>query len=1305
MNWNEWHKYYDNLPNLQERLRIVREQIAAALDEFQPGLIQIVSICAGDGRDLLGILQNHPRRSDVAALLLDNNAESIALGKKSAEETGLAWQIRFLEADATLAKNYLGAVPADLVLLSGFLGHLRHADVPGLIGSLPMFCKAGGQAIWNRHLVLHDGHRQVPLIRDFFRKTDFEEIHFEKTDANGFAVGRARFTGRPKSLDSSRVLFEFVGLDKLLSAEELSNAKTTFNGEAKNHSSAKVGILPEAETSIPARFREMAALHPSRMALGGEAWRPTYAELDVATNRLANVLVSRGGKAGDRVALLMRHDSPLIAAALAVLKAGRIVVVLNPSEPPARLKQILDDAEPGLIVTDLPNENLAGQIAQKNQAVLCFENQNSGPAHNPEVKIAPADIAWLIYTSGSTGRPKGVIQTHRNIAHNVLRLSRGMSLSAEDRIVLLGSPSGGQGVATTWCALLNGAVLFPFPIAEKGAAGFKKWMLENKITVYVSSTSVFRSLAKTLDAADSFSDTRLVRFGSEAATVDDFAAFQKHFSDKCVLLNSLSSSETGNVTQHRFARNDTFAGSRLPVGLPVDGIEIFLSDENGREVRDGETGEIIVRSHYLSPGYWRNELLTAERFSENGDGVRAFRSGDLGRRLDDGSLVFMDRKDARVKIHGYRVEISEIEDALTQQSEVEAAIVSAGTAADGEARLVAHVVPRNGKAHSAETLRRELRRTLPAYMVPAAFVFLDKFPLTPHGKIDHEKLQQMAPSLSVLLPMEKPATGTEILLADIWKKVFGQDSIGLQDNFFDLGGDSLSASVVAAQVYAALKVELDLRIFADHSTLAALSLAIDRLHSAGHTKNSPEFVRAPRDVPLPLSFAQERTWKQSQTAEGSLGLTVACCHRIGGLLNVGVLRESMNHLVRRHEILRTTFDEIAGRLVQIVHPAEPVSLSLLDLAGTPEAEPKATRLFREQSRRAFDLKRGPLLRFMLVRIRENEHWLLRVNHHIISDAWSWKVFFRELALVYEARLDGETSPLPAFEPLQYGDYAVRQRNALHREGQTYKETIDWWSVLLSGEFRPVKLPFHRMWRSRHAAPADGFIRWGLNPETSRRLERMGREKGATYYMIRLAAFAALLSNKAAQSDVILGTYMTERNCVESQNMFGNFVNLVTLRFRCDHTRTFNEWLSVVRKTVSETQSHSEIRYEQLCEELRKRNVNPPEIGIIFSVAEHSAPVRFGGLEMTWLDQHIERMPWGFCVVFDQHNEGQHCQATFDARIYNPARVKDWVGRFARLLDAAAHNPDLSIGKLLAMSKKRQRSCPNTTASCSQNNSN
>ena len=1050
---------------------------------------------------------------------------------------------------------------------------------------------------------------------------------------------------------------------------------------------AAAGILAEAEASIPARFARMAALHPSRAALGGASWQPTYAELDLAANRRAHALISRGGGVGDRVALLLRQDAPLIAAALAVLKAGRIVVVLNPADPPERLKQVLGDSEPGLLVTDWANQDLARQIAQEHPRMLCFEELNSESAHPPEIKIVPGSAAWLIYTSGTTGRPKGVVQTHRNIIHNVLRHCRGMNLSASDEMVLLSSPSGGQGVATTWCALLNGAGLHPFPTAEKGVTGLKEWMTDHKITIFVSSPSLFRHFAKTLNDTDVFPDVRLVRFGSEAVTANDFSACRRIFPGQCVLLHSLSTSETGNIAQKRFTHDSKIAGGRLPAGWPAQGVEILLLDEEGREVRAGETGEIIVRSHYLSPGYWRNEALTAARFSvDQTTGAREFRGGDLGRRTADGALVFVDRKDAQVKVHGYRVELLEIENTLLQLPEVETAAVSARRTPGEDIQVVAHIVLREGGNSNAERLRRSLRKILPGHMIPARLIFLDKLPLTPHGKIDREKLRQTDPPLPAQPAAEETMTATEALLAGIWGKVFNRGPVGRQDDFFGLGGDSLDAAVVAAEVYAALKLEIELRVFNDHSTLAGLAAAMDRLLAAGRADPAPPLARAPRDAPLPLSFRQEDIWKCSQDAQGMLAYTMACSHLIRGPLNAGVLRDSMSYLARRHEILRATFDEAGGRLAQIVHPPERVELPLVDLAGLPGAQDKAEDIFRKEAAKLFDLKRLPLLRFTLVRIRENEHWLLRVNHHILLDGWSWKIYFRELGLVYEAKLRGAPPALPESEPLQYGDYAAQQRRGLDAPDRAHDEMLDWWSQLHQEKLPPLKLPFRRLWRSRHACPADGLIWWGLDPVISQRLEKVARQEGATYFVIRLAALAALLAEKAGPHDVVLGAYVSGRNRVELQNMLGDFANQVMLRLRCDPRQSFRQWLRQVRKSAAEAQARAAIPCERLREQLHSRGVSLPDIRVVFTVSEHTSPVCFGGLEVTWLKRRVEGMPWGFCITVDQHHDEHGCRASFDTRIYDPSRARKWLDRFVRLLDAASADPDLPVGKLLARSK-------------------
>lgn len=824
IDWNQWHTGYETSASLQARLKAVSEQITIAINDCPPGPIKIISLCAGDGRDILLALQNHPRRKDVSASLVDNHLESIERGRELALKTGLTKQIHFLHADAGLGETYADIGHANVVLLSGFLGHLRHGDALNLISKLPMVVKTNGSVIWNRHVVLHDGAEQVARIRGAFRSHHFDEEHFAATAEDGFAMGRVCFKGESAPLDAAQKLFEFVGIGEFLYSKDTSTPaiKTSPHDEMLDHASS---VELDAEKSLTECFEQVVETHGTRTAIGAGSWRVTYAELNATANSLAQSFLASGLKPGERVAVLMRHDGPMIATVLGVLKAGGVVLVLNSTDPEAHLRQILADAEPRLMVTDAHHGALAAKVVPNPSVVIHFEEHFPAPAENPNLKIAPGDLAFLIYTSGTTGRPKGVMQTHRNIRHNALRLSQGMRLTPEDKITLLASPSGGQGLSTFWCGLLNAATLCPFPAKEKEIAALKDWLKEHALTVYISSVSVFRHFMKSLRKTDVVAGIRLVRLGSEKATTADFALYRKHFSDRCVLLNSLSSSETGNVTQQRFTHAYEIQGAKLPVGWPAAEMEILLLDENGRQVGTDEVGEIHVRSRYLSPGYWRNDSLTAEKFSMDaaGDGWRRFRTGDFGRRDATGALTFMDRKDNRVKVNGYRIEISEIEDALNGLAEVEQAVVTARNVENGNTKLVAYVVPRARAENSATELRRKLNAVLPNYMVPGSFVFLEKFPLTAHGKIDRQALPAPADAKEAGRTILPPRDIVERNLVKIFESVLRVSPVSRRDDFFDLGGTSLQSVEAMKAIEEIFNVALPPSTLIDRSTIEELA--------------------------------------------------------------------------------------------------------------------------------------------------------------------------------------------------------------------------------------------------------------------------------------------------------------------------------------------------------------------------------------------------------------------------------------------------------------------------------------------------
>lgn len=1263
---------------LSARLRLVQAQLRSAIGACEPGPVRILSLCAGDGRDILGACEGHPRCRDVHAVLIDTDAVALQRAETWAAEAGMEGRMQTLCADATLAASYRGLPHADIVLVSGVLAHVSRASVPGFIRSLPMLVKTGGRLIWNRHLVLNHGSEHVSLLRELLHSTGFTEEVYELTSERGFAVSTARYHGDVLPLDEKRVLFEFVGLDRLLQDAESQNAW----GDAFDAAHAARETLVEA-------FERQATLHPHQPALSSDAWAWEYEALNHAANRLAAELVAMGGEVGDRVAILMSHDAPLAAAVLGVLKSGRIVVVLNPAEPPARHAQVCADCEPACIMADAEHHAAAVALAASVGKVVLVQGQLTGPpAPDPLAHIAPDDVAFIIYTSGTTGRPKGVMQTHGNVVHNAQRLSRTMGLGPGERLVLLASLSGGLGLSTLWCGLLHGACVCPFPTMTVGVTGLEAWMKRQSITVFVSSASIFRSFMRTLGQASVFPHVRMVRIASERATSEDFDLYRRHFSEDCLLLHTLSSSETGNITQMVIRKTDDVAEGVLPVGRPAEGVRVLVVDGQGNEVPRGEAGEIVVRSRHLSPGYWRDAGTTGKSFSNvpGEDDVREFRGGDRGRWDAAGNLVFLGRQDHQVKIHGVRVELAEVEAELLREPGVMEAVVRTDVSSLGELGLTAFVVRTPASTCTAEGLRQALASRLPGPMVPGVITFVVDPPVTSHGKVDRARLASVERSetMSASVLPEVQMTDTEKVLARLWADLFEVNHVGSEADFFQMGGDSLSATVMAARIDAVMGVRLELKAFTRFPTLDALAAELDRRRASGGTAARSRPVRGSRDGLLPLSFQQERVWRYSQTPQGSAGHTIRFCYRLCGPLDVQVLQDSLTCLSHRHEILRTTFETVDGVPLQVVHPPAEVALPVVDVSTAADPQGAARALVMQETQRAFDLASGPLLRFTLIRFGEREHWLLRVNHHIISDGPSWEIYLKELKTVFEQLSLGQEPSLPE-APVQYADYAAWQRDYFQKGSPAWESIIEQWVKELSGVPPELELPFRRPQPMPDADPHSGYLSVSLSGPAVRYLELAAREWRTTPYVLRLAGFAAVLAAETWQEELVLGTYVTDRDSVETQGMFGFLASLAALRLRWDPGRTFRDWVLHVRQVVGGVQERSGLTYEDVCDELRDRGMQPPEIRVIVKEGKEDERVMLGEVEVTHVPQRSFRtllptMPWGFTASFRGDGDGASISARFDARIYDPEAVCRMLGNVVKFFDALMENPGNPLGE-------------------------
>jgi amino acid adenylation domain-containing protein len=625
-----------------------------------------------------------------------------------------------------------------------------------------------------------------------------------------------------------------------------------------------------AQYSIVEGFERAAAAHRSRPAILSNLWQPTYDELNHCANRLAHKLLACPGAAGGRVGILMDYDSPLLAALLAVLKAGRIAVPLRSADPVEQLRQVIAHVEPGLLVTDSSHRHLASEIAPANCDVMDFvDHATEGSADNPDVRLSADAVAVLAYSSGSTGLPNALMITHGQIIEDIGRVSRGLEIVPQDRIAHFAAVNTLSAIKSSMLALLSGATLCPFAVAQRGIGHLADWLSEQQITVYISGTSFFRNFVKTLPDGRQFPHMRVVRIGGESGTASDFAAFRKHFRPGSVFIHGYAASEVGSIAQLRLTHDDPVPKGRLSVGLPFEGLEVSIEDDEGKTVAPGEVGQIVVRGNALAAGYWRNPALTANRFGQGSIG-RIFRGGDLGRFNDNGLLEYLGRTDSQVKVRGFRVMLTDVEDTVASMPGVEGAAVCAIEQPNETVRIVAYVVlnhdapanpapgqsPASLRDASISSLRREIRTILPDHMTPSEFVVVDRLPRTTTGKIDRQKLQQARPDdrrqvISSATPGAngEPRAKMREMLLTFWRAVLNRQDIGPDDDFFLCGGNSLAALDLFHRIENELHYQLPLTVLSEAPTVNLFAACLETA-AAGLVSNMARVNAAGRQRPL-----------------------------------------------------------------------------------------------------------------------------------------------------------------------------------------------------------------------------------------------------------------------------------------------------------------------------------------------------------------------------------------------------------------------------------------------------------------------
>ncbi|HBO3553846.1 TPA: pyoverdine non-ribosomal peptide synthetase PvdD, partial [Pseudomonas aeruginosa] len=796
------------------------------------------------------------------------------------------------------------------------------------------------------------------------------------------------------------------------------------------------------------------------------------------------------------------------------------------------------------------------------------------------------------------------------------------------------------------------------------------------------------AVACSADMATQQPALRYVIFGGEALDLQSLRPWFQRFGDRQPqLVNMYGITETTvHVTYRPVSEADLEGGLVSPIGGTIPDLSWYILDRDLNPVPRGAVGELYIGRAGLARGYLRRPGLSATRFVPNpfpgGAGERLYRTGDLARFQADGNIEYIGRIDHQVKVRGFRIELGEIEAALAGLAGVRDAVVLAHDGVGGT-QLVGYVVADSAEdaERLRESLRESLKRHLPDYMVPAHLMLLERMPLTVNGKLDRQALPQPDASLSQQA-YRAPGSELEQRIAAIWAEILGVERVGLDDNFFELGGHSLLATRVISRVRQEQQLDASLKALFERPVLEAFAQGLERTTDAVST-----IPLADRQQPLALSFAQERQWFLWQLEPESAAYHIPSALRLRGRLDVDALQRSFDSLVARHETLRTRFRLEGGRSYQQVQPAVSVSIEREQFGEEGLIERIQAIVVQP-----FDLERGPLLRVNLLQLAEDDHVLVLVQHHIVSDGWSMQVMVEELVQLYAGYSQGLDVVLPAL-PIQYADYALWQRSWM--EAGEKERQLAYWTGLLGGEQPVLELPFDRPRPARqsHRGAQLGFE---LSRELVEAVRALAQREGASSFMLLLASFQALLYRYSGQADIRVGVPIANRNRVETERLIGFFVNTQVLKADLDGRMGFDELLAQARQRALEAQAHQDLPFEQLVEALQpERNASHnPLFQVLFN---HQSEIRSVTPEVQLEDLRLEGLAWDgqtaqFDLTLDIQEDENGIWASFDyaTDLFDASTVERLAGHWRNLLRGIVANPRQRLGELPLLDAPERR---------------
>ncbi|AYX31225.1 amino acid adenylation domain-containing protein [Burkholderia pseudomallei] len=1029
----------------------------------------------------------------------------------------------------------------------------------------------------------------------------------------------------------------------------------------------------------------------------------SYTDLDARANRLAHYLRGQGVGPDTRVGLALGRGVEMMTGLLAILKAGGAYVPLDPGYASERLRAILDDSRPAIVLADAAGraalDALAGAppIADLHADASRWSALPSTP---PRVEgLTPRHLAYVIYTSGSTGQPKGVMVEHASVVNLWRALDEAIYRTHPSaRRVSLNASIAFDSLVKQWVQLLSGRtlVVVPEPVRFDGRRLLDA-IGRDRIDVFDCTPSQLALIEGARGPEDeAYPQVTLVGgeaigegMWSELASASSRTYYNVYGPTECTVDATLA-----RITAEHAPH----------IGGPLANVRAYVLNKRLSPAPVGVRGELYIGGAGVARGYLNRPELTRERFIDDPfvAGGRLYRTGDLARWRTDGSLEYLGRNDFQVKIRGFRIELGEIEAQLAKVAGVCEVVVlardsaaavhdsatenaapdapSPETATAAEKRLVAYYT---GDADVA-ALRAQAAQHLPSYMVPSAYVRLDAWPLTPNGKLDRRALPAPADDAYARAEYEAPQGAREEALAAIWRDLLHVERVSRHDNFFELGGHSLLAVQLVSRLRQALSVEVALSTVFDAPVLSALA---ERLE-AGNTEVLPPIPLAPRDGRIALSLAQQRLWFLTQLEGVSEAYHMSGAVRLDGPLNREVLQRALNRIVMRHEALRTCFAREEGEPIQVIQPHADLTVSYHDLREAESIrheagnrEQRAKDLSQAHASAPFDLSRDLPVRVLLLQLADEAHVVQVVMHHIASDGWSVGVFLQELSALYGSFIAEQGDPLAPL-PLQYADYAAWQRRWL-ASGQLEKQGA-FWQTNLSGAPTLLELPTDRP-RPPKQSHAGASVEVKLGAALSERVKRLSQRHGVTPYMTLLSSWAAVLSRLSGQEEVVIGSPVAGRNRTEVEALIGFFVNTLALRLDLSSEPTVGELLKRTKAQVLSAQAHQDLPFDQVVERVKppRSTAHPPLFQVMFVWQNMPAgELTIPGLTIRAVETPLQTAQFELTLSLREAGDDIVGHLNYASALFDESTVRRYVTYWRRLLEGMTAGPaNVSVARL------------------------